>query len=43
MSDLNHNHLMDDGEVIDLHTGEELSFTNDDPVDNVPDFDGFSA
>lgn len=43
MSDLNHNHLMDDGEVIDLHTGEELSFTNNDPVDNVPDFDGFSA
>lgn len=30
MSDLNHNHQMDDGEVIDLHTGEELSFTNDD-------------
>ena len=43
MSDLNHNHKMDDGEVIDLHTGEELSFTNDTPVDNVPDFEGFPA
>ena len=30
MSDLNHNRQMDQGEVIDLHTGEALSFTNDD-------------
>ena len=28
MSDLNHNHAMDEGEVIDLQTGEALSFTN---------------
>lgn len=43
MSDLNHNQQMDDGEVINLHTGEELSFANDATVDNVPDFDGFPA
>ena len=30
MSDLNHNREMDEGEVIDLHTGEALSFTNSD-------------
>lgn len=29
ISDLNHNQQMDEGEVIDLHTGEALSFTND--------------
>lgn len=29
MTDLNHNRQMDEGEVIDLHTGEALSFTND--------------
>jgi len=29
MSDLNNNRQMDEGEVIDLHTGEALSFTND--------------
>lgn len=30
LSDVNHNRQMDEGEVIDLHTGEALSFTNDD-------------
>lgn len=34
MSDLNHNRQMDEGEVIDLHTGEALSFTNDDDALN---------
>ena len=29
MTDLNHNQQMDEGEVIDLHTGEAVSFTND--------------
>ena len=29
MTDLNQNRQMDEGEVIDLHTGEALSFTND--------------
>ena len=44
MTDLNHNQQMDEGEVIDLHTGETLSFANDDPAtDNVPDFDTFNA
>ena len=33
MTDLNHNQQMDEGEVIDLHTGETVSFTNDN--DNV--------
>lgn len=33
MTDLNHNQQMDEGEVIDLHTGEAVSFTNDN--DNV--------
>lgn len=28
MSDLNHNQQADEGEIIDLHTGEALSFTN---------------
>ena len=44
MTDLNHNNQMDEGEVIDLHTGEAISFANDDPsVDNVPDLDTFTA
>lgn len=30
MTDLNHNQQMDEGEVIDLHTGEAISFANDD-------------
>lgn len=34
MTDLNQNHEMDEGEVIDLHTGEAVSFTNDDMSDN---------
>lgn len=35
MSDLNNNREMDDGEVIDLHTGDTLSFTNDEaPVED---------
>ena len=34
MTDLNHNHQMDEGEVIDLHTGEAISFTNDDYAAN---------
>lgn len=33
MSDINHNQQMDEGEVIDLHTGESISFTNDDSAD----------
>lgn len=33
MTDLNNNQQMDEGEVIDLHTGEAVSFTNDN--DNV--------
>ena len=33
MSDLNHNQQMDEGEVIDLHTGEAVSFTNDNSDD----------
>ena len=33
MTDMNHNQQMDEGEVIDLHTGEAVSFTNDN--DNV--------
>lgn len=35
MSDLNNNQQPDEGEVIDLHTGETLSFTND--TDDVAD------
>lgn len=43
MTDLNHNQQMDEGEVIDLHTGEALSFTNDEvSVDDVP-IDTFGA
>ena len=29
MSDLNHNQQADEGEIIDLHTGEPINFTND--------------
>ena len=44
MTDLNHNQQMDEGEVIDLHTGEALSFANDNSaMDNVPDIDNFTA
>ncbi len=44
MTDLNHNQQMDEGEVIDLQTGEALSFTNDEPaVENTVDFDTFTA
>ena len=42
MTDLNHNNQMEEGEVIDLHTGETIAFTNDDSaVDNTPDLDSF--
>lgn len=34
MTDLNHNHQMDEGEVIDLHTGEAITFSNDDYAAN---------
>ena len=30
MSDMNHNNIADEGEIIDLHTGEPIAFTNDD-------------
>ena len=44
MTDLNHNQQMDEGEVIDLHTGEAISFANDDPgIQDVPDVDTFNA
>lgn len=44
LTDLNHNNEMEEGEVIDLHTGEAVSFTNDDPaVDDTPDFDTFTT
>ena len=44
MTDLNHNNQMDEGEVIDLHTGEAISFANDDSsADNVPDIDTFTV
>lgn len=43
MTDLNHNNQMEEGEVIDLHTGEAVSFTNEDPaVENVPDIDTYT-
>lgn len=29
MSDLNHNQQLDEGEIIDLHTGESVAFTNE--------------
>ena len=34
MTDLNHNRQMDEGEVVDLHTGEAISFTNDEPEED---------
>ena len=37
MMDINHNHQIDEGEVIDLHTGEALPFDNDDAADATPD------
>ena len=44
MTDLNHNHQMDEGEVIDLHTGEAVAFTDDDSAaDDVPEFDTITA
>ena len=44
MTDLNHNRQMDEGEVIDLHTGEAITFDNNDAgIDNVPEPDNFSA
>ena len=44
MTDLNHNQQMDEGEVIDLHTGEAISFANDDPsIQDVPDVDTFNV
>lgn len=44
MTDLNHNNQMDEGEVIDLNTGEAVAFTNDDPTtDNTPDIDTFTT
>lgn len=37
MADINQNGQPDDGEVIDLHTGESLTFTNDTaPTDDMP-------
>lgn len=43
MTDLNHNYQMDDGEVIDLHTGEAISFTNEaTETENVSDIDTFN-
>jgi len=46
MTDLNHNQQMDDGEVIDLQTGEALTFTNNESTadqaladDDAPDVD----
>ena len=39
MSDLNHNFQMDEGEVIDLHTGEALTFTNEEYTANTNDID----
>jgi len=43
LTDLNHNHEMEEGEVIDLHTGEAITFTNDEQtIDNTPDFDTFT-
>lgn len=42
MTDLNHNNQMEEGEVIDLHTGEAVTFTNDDSVENTPDLDTFT-
>lgn len=44
MTDLNHNQQMDEGEVIDLHTGEAISFANDESaVSDTPDTDQFTV
>ncbi len=43
MSDLNHNFQMDEGEVIDLQTGETLTFTNDDYAANTDDTEVFDG
>jgi hypothetical protein len=43
MSDLNHNQQMDEGEVLDLHTGEPLAFNNDEAPQDMPDVDTFTA
>lgn len=43
MSDLNNNRKMDDGEIIDLHTGEALTFTNDDVALNDMPYDTLDA
>ena len=40
MSDLNHNNRPDDGEIIDLHTGDVLSYDNNASMDDV-DADSF--
>ena len=40
MSDLNHNQHADDGEIVDLHTGEALAFNNQAQTDDaVADMD----
>jgi len=44
MADLNHNLQMDEGEVIDLHTGDAITFTNDDTAEVAgPELDPFTA
>jgi hypothetical protein len=44
MTDLNHNQQMDEGEVIDLHTGEAISFANDDAsLQDTSDVETFNA
>lgn len=45
MSDLNGNRRPDEGEVIDLHTGEALEFTNDtsDTIESAEDFSSFDV
>lgn len=42
MSDLNHNQQMDEGEVLDLHTGEPLAFNDNVPQD-IPDMDTYTV
>ena len=44
MTDLNHDNQIEEGEVIDLHTGEAISFANDDPsVESAPELDTFTV
>ena len=44
MTDLNHDNQIEEGEVIDLHTGEAISFANDDPsVESAPELDIFTV